>query len=68
MANLREIVAVYQNLTQEWNKKPVNLDKCGDLLINLKVCSSLVQFNLRNQVITRSFPTLIPKWRRHSER
>ncbi len=37
MANLREVVSTYQVLTAEWNKKPPNLNKCGELLTNLKV-------------------------------
>merc|ERR1712227_175420 len=37
MASLKEVVSLYQVLTQEWNKKPPNLDKCGELLVKLKV-------------------------------
>lgn len=37
MSSLRDVVAVYQNLTQEWNRKPANLEKCGSLLVKLKV-------------------------------
>jgi len=44
MANLREVVAVYQHLTQEWNRKPPNLDKCGELLTTLKVALTQLTF------------------------
>jgi hypothetical protein len=37
MDSLKEVVTTYQVLTQEWNKKPQNLDKCGELLGKLKV-------------------------------
>lgn len=44
MAALKQVVPVYQALTQEWNKKPVNLDKCGDLLAKIKVELTRLQF------------------------
>jgi 26S proteasome regulatory subunit N12 len=37
MATLRDVVSMYQVLTQEWNRKPPNLDKCGELLSKLKI-------------------------------
>ncbi|XP_034951159.1 26S proteasome non-ATPase regulatory subunit 8 [Chelonus insularis] len=37
MAAFKEIVALYQNLKQEWTKTPCNLSKCGELLNELKV-------------------------------
>ena len=36
--SLREVISMYQNLAEEWNKKPANLDKCGEFLKKLKVC------------------------------
>lgn len=44
MAALKQVVPIYQALTQEWNKKPANLDKCGELLSNLKVALTKLQF------------------------
>lgn len=38
MASLKEIVIMYQSLKREWDKKPPNLDRCGDFLTKLKVC------------------------------
>lgn len=37
MASLRDAVTMYQTLTQEWNKRPPNLDRCGEHLGKLKV-------------------------------
>ncbi|XP_008557390.1 26S proteasome non-ATPase regulatory subunit 8 [Microplitis demolitor] len=37
MAALKEIVSRYQNLKNEWSKQPSNLNKCGELLNQLKV-------------------------------
>ncbi|ELU07645.1 hypothetical protein CAPTEDRAFT_162401 [Capitella teleta] len=37
MADLKAVIALYQNLSQEWDRKPPNLDKCGDILAKLKV-------------------------------
>lgn len=37
MASLKEIVIMYQSLKREWDKKPTNLDRCGELLTKLKV-------------------------------
>lgn len=37
MTALKEVVALYQNLKQEWGKTPCNLKKCGELLNQLKV-------------------------------
>ncbi|XP_066282526.1 26S proteasome non-ATPase regulatory subunit 8-like isoform X2 [Branchiostoma lanceolatum] len=33
-----EVVQMYQTLSQEWSRKPPNLQKCGDQLSKLKVC------------------------------
>jgi hypothetical protein len=35
--NISEVVTMYQTLVKDWNKKPVNLEKCGKLLSSLKV-------------------------------
>lgn len=32
-----DVVNLYNQLTAEWNKKPPNLDKCVDILNQLKV-------------------------------
>ena len=37
MASLKDIVIMYQSLKREWDKKPPNLDRCGELLTKLKV-------------------------------
>lgn len=37
MAALKDVVANYQFLHQEWSKKPCNLNKCGQLLGRLKL-------------------------------
>ncbi|XP_046982289.1 26S proteasome non-ATPase regulatory subunit 8 isoform X1 [Schistocerca americana] len=37
MAAMKEVVSLYQQLKTEWNKKPPNLNKCGELLTKLKV-------------------------------
>ena len=39
---MKEAVSMYQKLNKEWNKKPPNLDKCGDILGQLKVRRSHV--------------------------
>ncbi|XP_013387267.1 26S proteasome non-ATPase regulatory subunit 8-like [Lingula anatina] len=44
MAALKEVVSTYQQLTQEWNKKPSDLDKCGALLGKLKVALTGLMF------------------------
>jgi len=36
-SHLKEVVSKYQNLMQEWNKRPTNLEKCGEILAKLKV-------------------------------
>ncbi len=41
MTTLRQVVGTYQVLTQEWNQKPPNLEKVGELLAKLKVCRCL---------------------------
>ncbi|KAL5009174.1 hypothetical protein ScPMuIL_014755 [Solemya velum] len=44
MASLKEIVVMYQSLKREWDKKPVNVDRCGDLLAKLKIALTGVSF------------------------
>jgi len=44
MTTLRDVVSQYQLLTQEWNRKPANLDKCGELLTKLKVGLTYLSF------------------------
>merc|ERR1712038_1312278 len=44
MAALRDVVSQYQVLTQEWNRKPPNMDKCGELLKKLKVALTSLSF------------------------
>ena len=39
--SLKEIVVMYQSLKREWDKKPQNLDRCGELLTKLKVVHKL---------------------------
>ena len=40
MAALQNTITLYKSLTNEWNKVPPNLPKCGDLLVKLKVLLS----------------------------
>ncbi|XP_078672461.1 26S proteasome non-ATPase regulatory subunit 8-like isoform X4 [Branchiostoma floridae x Branchiostoma belcheri] len=35
---MKEVVQMYQTLSQEWSRKPPNLQKCGEQLSKLKVC------------------------------
>ncbi|XP_045185496.1 26S proteasome non-ATPase regulatory subunit 8-like [Mercenaria mercenaria] len=44
MASLKEIVIMYQSLKREWDKKPTNLDRCGELLSKLKIALTQVSF------------------------
>ncbi|XP_052700636.1 26S proteasome non-ATPase regulatory subunit 8-like [Crassostrea angulata] len=44
MASLKEIVIMYQSLKREWDKKPPNLDRCGDFLTKLKIALTGVTF------------------------
>ena len=41
MASLKDIVIMYQSLKREWDKKPQNLDRCGELLTKLKVIKAM---------------------------
>lgn len=36
-AGLKEAAGMYEQLRSEWNRKNLNLSKCGDLLGRLKV-------------------------------
>ena len=42
--NIRNVVKLYQNLKQEWNKKPPNLPKCGECLSELKLALTELTF------------------------
>lgn len=42
--NITEVVTMYQTLVKDWNKKPVNLEKCGKLLSSLKVSEDPMLF------------------------
>ncbi|KAK2191945.1 hypothetical protein NP493_42g09054 [Ridgeia piscesae] len=44
MASLRDAVTMYQTLTQEWNKRPPNLDRCGEHLGKLKIALTYLTF------------------------
>ncbi|KAK3608632.1 hypothetical protein CHS0354_042633 [Potamilus streckersoni] len=44
MASLKEIVIMYQSLKREWDKKPPNLDRCGEILTKLKIALTQVSF------------------------
>jgi len=41
---MKEVAASYQLLQKEWSRKPVNLDKCGQLLDKLKVSLTQLAF------------------------
>lgn len=41
---MKKLVSDYQLLTQEWNKKPSNHKKCAEILRNLKVALTQVNF------------------------
>ncbi|PVD26107.1 hypothetical protein C0Q70_13775 [Pomacea canaliculata] len=43
-ASLKEIVLMYQSLKREWDKKPPNLERCGDILLKLKLALTGVTF------------------------
>lgn len=51
MASLKEIVMMYQSLKREWDKKPSNLDRCGELLSKLKVLICLKCFKCGKDVL-----------------
>uniref|UniRef100_T1JGC0 26S proteasome non-ATPase regulatory subunit 8 n=1 Tax=Strigamia maritima TaxID=126957 RepID=T1JGC0_STRMM len=54
MNNLKEVVVSYQQLSQEWNKKPPQLDRCGELLDKLKVgLTKLTFLPTSNSVATK---------------
>lgn len=38
------MVTLYNQLLQEWNKRPPNLQKCGGLLAQLKISLTLMDF------------------------
>lgn len=38
------VVSMYQNLIKEWTKRPVNLDTVGNLLTNMKLALTELQF------------------------
>ena len=38
--NFNDVVSMYQTLIKEWNRKPVDLEKCGKLLSGMKVGNS----------------------------
>ncbi|XP_046848604.1 26S proteasome non-ATPase regulatory subunit 8-like [Xenia sp. Carnegie-2017] len=42
--NINDVVNMYQTLVKDWNKKPVNLEKCGKLLSSLKVALTGLSF------------------------
>ena len=42
--DIRQVVKQYQNLKQEWNKKPPNLGKCGECLTELKLALTQLTF------------------------
>ena len=44
MANCQDTLAMYHQLTEEWSKTPVNLDKCGELLISLKLALTKLSY------------------------
>jgi len=41
---MRNVVHLYQSLKQEWNKKPPNLEKCGEHLCQLKLALTELTF------------------------
>lgn len=65
-ATLKEIVVMYQSLKRDWDKKPPNLDRCGEILTKLKVtfhissyvlyCWTLL-FLLQPAEVTKRFPS-----------
>ncbi|XP_046351362.1 26S proteasome non-ATPase regulatory subunit 8-like [Haliotis cracherodii] len=44
MSSLKEIVGMYQNLKREFDRKPPNLDRCGEFLAKLKIALTSVTF------------------------
>lgn len=52
MADTKKIVDTYKQLTQEWSKKPPNIDKCGAILDSLKVRLYLSKLDSYYQIVT----------------
>ncbi|XP_046561962.1 26S proteasome non-ATPase regulatory subunit 8-like isoform X1 [Haliotis rubra] len=44
MSSLKEIVGMYQNLKREFDRKPPNLERCGEFLAKLKIALTSVTF------------------------
>ena len=61
MSSLKDIVVMYQTLKREWDKKPQNLDRCGELLAKLKVDISVSIQNLlkRQNVLSACYELLL---------
>jgi len=54
MASLKEIVIMYQSLKREWDKKPSNIDRCGELLSKLKVKGhTLINVDINNRKLSK---------------
>ena len=54
--NISEVVTMYQTLVKDWNKKPVNLEKCGKLLSSLKVRKNNALFAKKSPLVKWVFP------------
>lgn len=50
--SLKEVVSMYQTLIKEWNKKPVDLEKCGKLMSGMKVWQKSLKLCLSFQEFT----------------
>ena len=37
LQGFNDVVSMYQTLIKEWNRKPIDLEKCGKLLSSMKV-------------------------------
>ena len=67
--NINDVVNMYQTLVKDWNKKPVNLEKCGKLLSSLKarkifhlssnLCCHIIRQNEGRRIINFFLPRLL---------
>jgi len=68
-AQFKEVTSTYQLLQKEWTRKPVNLDKCGQLLDKLKVSLTQLafmptgdQFNKHELIVARDILEIGAQW------
>ncbi|PIK52500.1 putative 26S proteasome non-ATPase regulatory subunit 8-like [Apostichopus japonicus] len=70
MAALKNAVSLYQQLKKEWNRKPPNVEKCGNILSKLKIALLELSFlpttdskpNKRELIIARDILEIGVQW------